>query len=88
MSYEGWVEYLCENGHYHRWDCSDPDQPYNPDDFKCSDCGAGRTTMRYIDQTNGYMGDSMREELKVLSQDKCECCGAATGPAVYAWKEQ
>lgn len=48
MSYEGYEEYLCENGHYTTVQCYD-----FADCSNCS-CGAKFVCQHSVDQTNGY----------------------------------
>jgi hypothetical protein len=48
MSYEGYDEYLCENGHHWVRDCSQ-------DSGKCSICRGGPVWCHSVDQTNGMM---------------------------------
>ena len=48
MSYEGYVEYLCKNGHYAAFDC------YNdPDHGVCDYCHEPYEWRHSVDQTNG-----------------------------------
>lgn len=52
MSYEGYVEYLCEKGHYFSFDCyDDPDKP------ACPRCGGPPVWKHSVDQTNGEVLD-------------------------------
>lgn len=50
MSYEGYVEYLCERGHLSGADCYD-------DDLKVCRCGAPMAFRHAVDQTNGEIDD-------------------------------
>lgn len=47
MSYEGYQEYLCANGHYQSMDC------YADDPTACDRCGAAFAHWHPVDQTNG-----------------------------------
>ena len=47
MSYEGYYEWLCENGHYSASNC------YAPEPKKCRVCGARIAHRCGVDQTNG-----------------------------------
>ena len=49
VSYEGYREWLCANGHYHARDCWDDDPK------KCQHCGAPITHYHGVDQTNGVV---------------------------------
>lgn len=48
MSYEGFNEQLCRNGHYSAQDCY-ADRPKS-----CPHCGASIAYSHAVDQTNGY----------------------------------
>ena len=82
MSYEGYVRYLCKNGHLHSFDCySDPVD----EDWKCPHCGEGRVWANSVDQTNGSFDENgvridgyvELEETEESRQDVCTCkeCG-------------
>ena len=47
MSYEGYEEYLCENGHYMTANCYDSVWP------QCRSCGHSFSHWHAVDQTNG-----------------------------------
>ena len=84
MSYEGFYEYLCKNGHYHSWDVYDPDKPDQYKPYECPDCGAGVDKFYSVDHTNGCEGDGLRGRLKLVHQDACPECGQGTAPAIFA----
>jgi hypothetical protein len=69
MSYEGYVVWLCENGHRHTYDCYNP-----PDNCVCS-CGASRVWSESVDQTNDE-GHPTRLRVKQKAV-MCDCpkCG-------------
>lgn len=75
MSYEGYVQYLCQKGHLHELDCC-------MDDLKiCNICGEPIVWQNSVDITNGsFDTDSKRidgyVELKIESQTECEYCGS------------
>ena len=49
MSYEGYVQVLCANGHYHSFD-----ENYDSDEtVECPDCGANIVWRNRVDDTNG-----------------------------------
>lgn len=48
MSYEGFVEFICEKGHYSTYDA------YEEDSDKCRHCGSKMKYRHSVDQTNGY----------------------------------
>jgi len=85
MSYEGYVQILCENGHYECVDCWDD---HDPDAWLCEVCGAKMTWWNSVDVTNGSWdydpttGEEVRidgyVELEVDKppvKEKCPCCG-------------
>ena len=49
MSYEGYSQYLCSNGHLRQYDCY---ADINMETDKCS-CGAEFVFLHCVDQTNG-----------------------------------
>ncbi len=55
MSYEGYDQCLCKNGHLSEFDCSA--SYYDEDDRKCPNCGEEIVFTNSVDQTNGeYYG--------------------------------
>jgi len=95
MSYEGFTQYLCTNGHYHSKDAFDDyGFSYN---FECPYCDASEAWSNSVNTTNGSWetnldGEEERidgyVELKVLTPaGKCTCnnCGNThfTTPEVY-----
>lgn len=57
MSYEGYEQLLCKNGHYHTADCRDDGMSRDPNcipfnSVKCPDCGAEFVWMNSVDDTN------------------------------------
>jgi hypothetical protein len=82
MSYEGYVQCLCEDGHY-----SVCDAYYHGfgEDQVCSICGKPIVWENDVDETNGAPeGEIPLERLKVKKEaEKCSCCGAETKPAMY-----
>ena len=85
MSYEGYEQVLCENGHYFTFDCYTWDF-YGGlcDDWKCPTCGAPIGWCNSVDTTNeGYVNDDGSVEpaygyveVKLKKQSKCEHCGS------------
>ena len=60
MSYEGWEQILCKNGHYHSADCHDyleydESVPYLDLEkvWKCPTCGERAVWWNAVDVTNG-----------------------------------
>lgn len=53
MSYEGYVEVLCRNGHRRMFDCWDD---YDTSEWRCS-CGEPSAWQRQVDVTNGTSPD-------------------------------
>jgi hypothetical protein len=47
MSFEGYYEFLCQNGHHAACDV------YAPEPKKCRVCGASMAWQNMVDQTNG-----------------------------------
>jgi len=81
MSYEGYEQVLCENGHYFTFDCYDY---WQEDKWVCPICGAKSAWSNMVDVTNGsFENDAWGEliridgyvSLKVKDECKCECCG-------------
>ncbi len=54
MSYEGYVEYLCANGHYRVFDCREFYDIQDISGRKCS-CGAPFVFRHSVDETNGII---------------------------------
>ena len=52
MSYEGYEEYLCEQGHHLVYDC------YEMEPVICFHCGSKLTYWHPVDQTNGIENDN------------------------------
>ena len=67
MSYEGYTEALCEDGHYHTWDA------YWDPPALCIECGKSLVWFNEVDQTNGD-GEDMKAKLEVLEEAKVETC--------------
>lgn len=90
MSYEGYCQVLCENGHQRIFDLVDPGL-----DWRCpeKDCGKPMVWWNMVDQTNGSFGidENGNEiridgyiELQILENPKtCEHCGNLIGPHRY-----
>jgi hypothetical protein len=85
MSYEGYVQCLCKNGHYD----SEPDGvgfDFNPDNWFCTYCGEKLAWWNAVDLTNGDLDNAI--ELELISSQKneiCPCCQheKLLNPAVY-----
>ena len=75
MSYEGYVEKLCKNGHVDSFDAYD-----EPDD-KCSTCDAPWAWTHRVDLTNGSDPNDPSTIMAPLEVDQesvweeCHCCG-------------
>lgn len=83
MSFAGFYQVLCENGHL---ECFDAFAYYG--DGKCRYCGAPHIWENLVDETNGshYQGERIDGfvELEVSEEaPRCECCGQKTGKEVY-----
>ena len=77
MSYEGYVQILCEKGHLSEVDC----YVYNSDTFRCKICGAKEAWSNGVDLTNGSFEDDGSRidgyiELKIAQQTRCKECGS------------
>lgn len=78
MSYEGFTQYLCKNGHYHTQDCSYDDLTI------CPNCMADIVWSNMVDVTNGSFeiidGKEVRidgyVDLKIKYERQCDCCGS------------
>jgi len=88
MSFEGYYQVLCKNGHYEAfsvyWD--------EPEFWKCGDCGEPCAWWHIVDVTNGSYDEEGNRidgyvELETEKQFICVCptCGVAheTAPARY-----
>ncbi len=75
MSYEGYTQYICGNGHY--WDVDVYDDTTS--NACCPDCESEYVWENSVDLTNGsYDIDGNRMdgyiELEIVNQEKCEHC--------------
>ena len=77
MSYEGFTQALCVNGHYQECDCHD--DPADP----CPECGAAIVWRNEVDVTNGSWDDDGNRidgyvEMRQVEKPNvcvCEACG-------------
>lgn len=69
MSFEGYYQVLCENGHYEEVDCYDFDTSM----WQCPECGGHSIYQHLIDQTNGD-GDEQRVEFEIEAKEILEVC--------------
>ena len=88
MSFEGYYQILCSNGHYETFDV----YQNSPEYFECSTCGEKGAWYNLVDYTNGsYDDDGTRADgyvyLKCLKEFNCACekCGIkhTYSPAIY-----
>lgn len=56
MSYEGYTQYLCSNGHTWKLDAGEFLEPSSIK-FNCPKCGAKPTHYADVDETNGFVED-------------------------------
>ena len=70
MSYEGYYEYVCRNGHLTHINCYDDHDNYEV----CDKCGADIIYRRTVDQTNGF-DKKAYPDLDVKKQKTCPSCG-------------
>lgn len=76
MSFEGYYQVLCKNGHY--WEDAycyhvhspgeEPCPACDPEEWRCDDCGAKRAWINTVDDTN--CDDYGKVELTVVGQDE------------------
>ncbi len=76
MSYEGYYQYLCANGHLRICDCN------MDDDSPCEHCGAEMVWVNCVDVTNGSHDEAGTRidgyvELEIAVERLCVCptCG-------------
>jgi len=82
MSFEGYAQILCKNGHYSNCDIYDPIQPTDKE-WECTICGEKCAWTHIVDTTNGsHDEDGKRIDGYVeLKQEEppvyctCEDCG-------------
>ena len=84
MSYEGYSQFWCKNGHYWKIDCEElPNLMYEEDKKqKCPVCGEEEVFENMVNITNGSFDDDgiridgyMDPELIESHKSKCENCG-------------
>ena len=78
MSYEGFEQHLCKNGHYY---CCEP-SGYYCDTTNCPDCGEESAFCNSVDQTNGpsqgeliFPNDFEQLKIKGAVIETCIHCG-------------
>ena len=90
MSYEGWIQIICERGHYHAMDS-------NIEDKRCpaivahKPCLAPPAVENHVDDTNCdsfgliYGKDLNKFKTRGTTYRKCDCCGhvGPHEPATY-----
>ena len=84
MSYEGYEQHLCANGHEFFQDA------YDDDVENCPHCDAPSVWVHYVDQTNGDDGSpyTRRVTLEVKTEEQyCTChCGNTHTIAVATYE--
>jgi RNA polymerase subunit RPABC4/transcription elongation factor Spt4 len=75
MSYEGYIQYLCENGHLSLKDC------YEDDIQICPICKAKIVWWNMVNTTNGSFSEEGERidgyiELKIKTQKICDKCNS------------
>lgn len=86
MSYEGYEQVLCENGHYATVDCYNFDE-----DWRCFYCGAKAKWTNGVNLTNGCVdenGEDISGHIDITPYLKtpvsvCKHCGCKNGVEVY-----
>jgi len=90
MSWEGWVQLVCERGHSHA--CDGYEFEFVQEYWECPDCGAGLAWYNVVDVTNGSFDDDDNRidgyvQLKIREAHRCECptCGTehSSSPTEY-----
>lgn len=83
MSYEGYEQLICANGHYAERDC------YEDCDAPCNVCGAEIADRRSVDQTNDSGNPGDIEVVTEAEYNECPTCGhrEQTRAATYKFKE-
>jgi RNA polymerase subunit RPABC4/transcription elongation factor Spt4 len=83
MSFEGYFQKICANGHY--WQCDVYDETDN-----CPICDKPEVWENMVDITNGSYEDDKRIdgyiELEIESERKCEHCGTILERRYYVPK--
>lgn len=76
MSYEGYSQFLCKNGHGWTSDCMNTGMSL--EENKCFTCGEPAVWENMVNVTNGsFEGDERIDgyvELELLTEKKCEHC--------------
>ncbi len=84
MSYEGYSQFWCKNGHYWTVDCEElPNLMYEePVKQKCSICKEEEVFENMVDVTNGSWDDDgtridnfIEPKVKSETSGKCSACG-------------
>lgn len=77
MSYEGYKQYICKNGHYWTADIYDYDNQN-----ECPICGEPPEWTNSVDDTNGSHDDAgkridgyIKPRLRSIKKGKCNTCG-------------
>ncbi len=78
MSFEGYTQKICENGHYHTYDV------YEYEDGKCPICESGWKWSNLVDLTNGSYDENGKridnfkkpKLIKEATHKKCDHCGS------------
>jgi hypothetical protein len=82
MSYEGYTQVLCENGHYFTYNCYDYE---DFDGWKCPECQTEIAWSNMVDETNGSWEDNGPFDddhridgfvpLYLIDECRCKECG-------------
>ena len=79
MSFEGYYQLICKNGHYSTIDAMEVIYGQELSDLVCDDCGEKMIWENLVDDTNCDNVDYIDLEVKSDAEFKvCECCGAKT----------
>lgn len=79
MSYEGYDQVLCENGHYYTYDCY---EFWEAVGWACPICGAKAAWSNMVDNTNGSYDEETNERidgyvvLQMKEETWCKHCGS------------
>ncbi len=76
MSYEGYIQYWCKNGHYWTYDC------YGPTFASCPTCAGAIAVENSVDETNRHTQGRI-EPILVEKGAKCPTCAHPIGEDTY-----
>ena len=82
MSYEGYSQLLCKNGHTWNVDCNEMLRYEKRSDVKCPHCGEKAIWKNMVDETNGSFDDDghridgyIKLKMRIERSGVCSACG-------------